>query len=549
MKPTLFLFILFVFCLTLTKTFSQVTLESTYPTTNLKRLNLPFDGDTWYYADDKQRQLFIHNGQHHLTKVISFPTEINKKVSLAQMNIPISQTIFNKDNLLEIVWLFEDTLSSKKRIKVLNERGDSVLVLSENDIDITVSELVGSQNKLLVKSSGNMFRYSMKIYSLPERVLEKVYSNVSNFRRQRFGYAGERYYFKDSDNKLLELYDANHTRLAPVRLAVPQNGGYTSDYDPYFFADDKIFNADSLIEVIFSYDMRSYEQVRIANERTIVLFHSGFYSSFQIDQKIGQPDKIFWAYAKDFSSNNHYKVLRLPVNLAIYTTFQTEHTYEYPVQRILLSYHGSKYVINPMGTPDLYHSNHTFWKRIPTNENNGYVRTYDSPQFISDAIANLDSIVEIMWLEKNTTTNLYNLRISNEKGQNLASIPNARYFEVSQIPSLPNKLVTKMWNGTKLTETQVYRFNQTTTHTTSVSKDLELQLSPNPFSTHFTIHTSNSDTPLSIRLFNNLGQPVFEKKIEQTPTTIAPPTSLPSGIYMIEVRSGAKKVVKRMVKI
>ena len=105
---------------------SQVTLEATYSTTNLKRINLQASGEKWYYIDDSTRQILFFNANHSPWKTIDFPKEANKSVSLAPTNMPISQTIFKTDNLLELIWLFKDSTNKTERIKILNELNDSV---------------------------------------------------------------------------------------------------------------------------------------------------------------------------------------------------------------------------------------------------------------------------------------------------------------------------------------------------------------------------------------------------------------------------------------
>ena len=526
-----------------------IALEATYPAKNLQRLKLPLSGDTWYYTDNILHKVFVFDGQHRPIKTIAYPTESHKKVSLAPMNMPISQTTFKEDALLELVWLYEDTLTHKKHYNVLNEQGDSILTFTEGDYKLTVSELVGSPAKLIAEKNDGNGNYSTEVWSLPNGVLEKTFQNASNFHRQRFGYAGEVYYFKSTDKKLLEVYKPNFDTFRLVHLAVPTHGGSTSDYDPYFFADDKMFNSDSLIEVVFSYDFNSYEQVRIASESQCVLFHVNFFSSFGIERKEGLFDKIFWNYAASIDANTRYRVLNLPFICTTSDIPPIEKVYDYPVERIVLNHFGAKYVQKPYGNPFLYNANHTFWKYITLNPSLNYNRTYESQPFISVGTVNSDTLIEIIWLEKTNAPIQYQLRITNERGQNLATIPNAQSFEMSQIKGLSTKLIAKMGNGTELTETKVYRFTQTTpTQDPSVKDDLEIEVSPNPFNTSFSIHRKESYHPLSMRLFNALGQLVFETKVVQTDATITPPSTLIKGIYLLDASDGEKRIIKRLVK-
>ena len=124
---------------------SQVTLEATYPTTNLKRINLQMSGEKWYYIDDSARLIHFFNANHSPWKIIEFPKEANKIISLAPTNMPISQTIFKTDNLLELVWLFKDSTNESERIKILNEQNDSIYFFTEgyNSFCISSAMLCG----------------------------------------------------------------------------------------------------------------------------------------------------------------------------------------------------------------------------------------------------------------------------------------------------------------------------------------------------------------------------------------------------------------------
>ena len=120
---------------------------------------------------------------------------------------------------------------------------------------MTVNELGGRSSKLFVENVNNSGVYQTTIFNLPNMVFEKTYPNSSNMHRQNLGYAGEKFYFKNVPQKLLEIYNPNHTLWKSIRIPVPTNGGSTRTFDPVFFADDKIFDTDSLVEFVFSFDI------------------------------------------------------------------------------------------------------------------------------------------------------------------------------------------------------------------------------------------------------------------------------------------------------
>jgi hypothetical protein len=546
-KPHLKQTLLFLFSLTYASIFAQITDEATYLTKNLQRLKLPTAGEIWYYADDSARQIRLFDGNHTPWKTIAYPTEINNKITLAPMNLPVSQTTFKADNLLEFVWLFQDTVGKKERIKILNERGDSIFFFPFNQTKITVNELNDRPTKLFWEKREADYTYSTTVYGLPDMVLEKTYPKASNFHRQIFGYKGEVYYFKNTPDIRLEVYYPNHTLCKSIPLAVPSNGGWTTDNDWDFFADDKMFNADTLIEVVFSYVMNSYDQIRIANENKTVLFHSNFFSSIQIDRKAGLPDKLFWNYAPNIDAYPQCRVISLPFPFTYPATTPREHIYDVSIERIVLGQFGAvyKYQIYTDAI-SLFDANHRLWKKLSLNASSNYSPS-SFPPFISDNIVNSDSLVEIIWIERTYQTPLtFQLRMTNERANNIASVPNVYHFQVSQLDGLPNKLITKMMNGT----TKVWRFTpRTAIQDLSVSDKLEVQVSPNPFMTSFTIHNYNSERPLSIRLFNTIGQLVFAEENVQNNETITPPEHLFKGIYLLDIACDGKQITRRLVKL
>ena len=214
------------------------------------------------------------------------------------------------------------------------------------------------------------------------------------------------------------------------------------------------------------------------------------------------------------------------------------------IGRILLKQFGAKYITFEGNSIKLSDTLHRAWKSVPLLPTSNFGVNYWILPLICDSIVNPDSFLEVIWSEQRSTN--YNVRITKENGDDLATIPNAYHFQVSQLEGLPNKLITKMANGT----TKVWRFNtRTTIQDPSVSNGLDVQVSPNPFITSFTIHSNGSEHPLSIRLFNAIGQLVFTEKNVQNNTTIIPPHNLYKGIYLLEISSEEKHVTKRLVKL
>jgi Secretion system C-terminal sorting domain len=549
-QPKLMAFILWSLWFMPLKMAAQViTLEHTYPMTDLHRLKLPTGGETWYYADDAAQQIRLFDSLHRPWKMVNYPKETNCKVSLAPMNLPVSQTTFKADNLLEFVWLFQDTtVNLKEHIKVLNERGDSIFSFPLNQTKITVDELINRPTKLFFEQQEANGTYSTTVYSLPNMVFEKTYPKASNFHRQIFGHKGEVYYFKNTPEKKLQIYDTNHNSYPPIPLAVPINGGSTYDDDPFFFADDKMFNtddSDTSVKLVFSYYMKNFRQVRIS---TTPLFHSNSFSSFKIDRQTGQPDKLFFNYKKDSNSNTKYEVFSLPqMKKEVVPT-----PYESNITRILTKAFGAKYMTFRYGEINLFNNDHQSNRTINVVPSEGY-NCFDSIPIICDTIVNRDTTLEIIFTER-TIAQPYNyqLRITTKNGINLLTIPYARYYDISQLDNLETKLIVKLWNSdsARYTETQVWRFTaRTAIQDPLVLADLDVQVSPNPFSTTFSIGHIPTDRPLSIRLFDAIGRLILSEKTNTTSVTLTPPSTMPQGVYLLELTDGIKRKVKRLVKI
>lgn len=545
-KPHLQQTLFFLFSLILAPAFAQMTDEATYTTNGLQRLKLPISGEIWYYADNAGQQIHLFKADHSPLKVIDYPKETNNKVSLASMNLPVSQTTFKADNLLEFVWLFQDTISRRERIKILNERGDSIFFFPFNQIKIEVNELLGSPTKLFVEygqyyTDGSDLKTS--IYSLPSMVLDTTFTNASDMRRQKFSYAGEKFYFKNRAANLLEIYNPNYTRWKPA-IKIHNTRNELNYPDPIFFADDKTFNADTLVECMFTYwHANGWPLIKIVSEKNIniKIAYANSYSYLILDKKVGYPDKLFSAYQANGSSMTaKYEVFSLPQMIKEVTP------YKLAVFRILLKQFGAKYMTVGDDSIYLYDMLHHPWKTIPISRTSNF--GINSP-LVCDSIVNSDSLLEVIWIERDVRNNIpasSNLRITKENGDNLFRIPDVYHFEISQLDELPTKLITKMANGT----TKVWRFTpRTAIQDPSVFNDLDVQISPNPYVSFFTIHQNNSDTPLSIRLFNSIGQLVFTGQNIQNKAIITPPLNLSKGIYLLEISSKEKRITQRLVKL
>lgn len=537
---------------------AQLTLEATYPTTDVRRIHLPVSGEKWYYADDSTRKVYLFNANHTAWKTVNYPSEANKKVSLDVMNKPVSETTFNTDDFLEFVWRFEDSTTRRERVRILNERNDSVYAFSEGVNVLTVNELAGSPTKLFVENGYNDKNRKTSIFTLPNMILDTAYNNASEMRRQRFGYAGEKYYFRKLNPNKVEICNANYQHWKSIPIDVPTNA--LTYKDPTFFADDKVFNADSSVEFMFKYNHGLGEGLtKIISEGNIYgnIKYANSNSSLRLDQMLGQSNKLI---LREWYSNNNklrYKVFNLP-NVDFEATYKCQDNIQCSFERILLKQYGVQYVNIGYRHIKLSNVNHLNWKTITLVPTVGYdfLYTYGydiATPLVCDSIVHPDSLLEVIWNEWRRITPktlACQLRITSENGNNIVTVPNASFVEVNQLDKLSSKLITKTWDSTRYTETKVWRFTaRTPVADPSVSAAFDVQISPNPFSNYLTINILDNTIPLSIKLFNAVGMLVFSEKMTTSNATFMLPNGLPQGVYWCQLSDGKSQIVKTLVKV
>jgi hypothetical protein len=526
---------------------AQVTLEMTYPTTDLHRVNWTIGGEKYWFASDSLEEIKVYSASHQLEKTIRYPSVSNSVVRLLQGDYGVSQTVINPDNLLEIVWLVKDTISKTDKLQIRNELNSLLFKVDTAFESVRFSEIGSLATKMLVVT--NRPEYATKVYSLPSMNLENTYLGVSYLWRQVFGHAGEKYYFKNNGKKLLEIYNPNHTVWKKIPIPVPTNGGSLHTENDGFYADDNTFNDDLLVEFVFTYIIsRGYCIVKIVNEEGNVILTVNSASTFRLDLRKGFPYKLYHDYNASINTvNTQYRVHSLP-------SMDIEQTYETPVYRIFLKNSGEKYVSNYFysGTVSLFNSNHTSWKNIKLIPNPSFSIAYGdaSQPLITDNIYEPSSSLHTFWIQWKTlspTMSAYMLRITNENGVNIATLPDVRYFSISDIKNLPKKLITKMWDRTEYTETKVWRFDALTAIETPPS--VKTRIYPNPAQDEMIIELLEDakGKKYDIEIFNILGQQVFSKNNIKEAQHILRKEQIGQGIFLLKINQGQKSVTKKII--
>jgi Secretion system C-terminal sorting domain len=521
---------------------AQAVLEMTYLTTDLHRVYWTIGGEKYWYADDSLKIINIYSANHQLVKTISYPSVLNSQVRLLKSEHGVTQTTIQPDNLLEMVWFIKDNLTKKEQVKVINER-DSVLFVFKSLVDTVVfSEIEGLKTKLFVVAKGN---YDTTIvYGLPNIEFEKAYQNVRYLHRKKFGYAGEKYFYKDSRVKRVKIYDSTHIHWRDVKLnwfpAITMGNN-----DPYLDVDDNVFAKDSLVEVVFSYWSGDDPRYGIIQENNkIPLFKSSYPP--RLDHQKGLKDQLF---ARIYQSNRdeYYRIYSLPsFSIAAHSVLPV------PLDRALTKKYGEVIIRFFTNHLTLSYNNVTNAKTINFPTNIIYPQSIfpnDYSPIINDSTVNKDSLIEIVYATYDFINNnkIYTTRIINENGFIYNTIDNTQYFSINQSQNLPPKLITKTGND-KPYNTKVWRFN-TTTPTKETPSVLEAKIYPNPFTQSINIEVpENTVFPLNIRVTNTLGQVVLATQTFERQTNLALP-NLGKGVYFLELKDANKRVVREIAKM
>ncbi len=525
---------------------SQVILEKTYPTTDLHRVNWTFDGEKYWYSDDSLKEIKVFSGQHQLVKTIRYPSVLNSQVRLLQSEQAVTQTTVNGDDLLEMIWFFKDTLTKREQMKIMNER-DSVLFTFNSVADsISFSEIEGLPTKLFITMYENgLENYITNVYNLPTLNLDNIYFRAHRLYRKKFGYAGEKYFYKDIEREKMQIYNSDHNFWKGINLKFLTNINL-QDYDEesYTDADDNVFSKDSLVEVVFSYYSSGNALQAIINENGVPLIKSNWH--LRLDHKDGLKDKLFVGTWRS-SADNYFRMYRLP-------SFEIAKQSFYLPSRTNLNKYGETIVEFSPNILTLSDSNIIIRKRINLPVTPQYSVFYPYTIFpyiefpiVTDSIINKDSLIEVIYAEYNYRAKQYTTKIINDTGFIYKTIDDTRYFAINQTKSLENKLITKTGND-KPYDTKVWRFGNTTAikETPSV---FQVNTYPNPFSQALTVEVKeNTVFPLTLRLINTLGKVVYTTKSSQSSVYLNLP-NLAKGEYFLEINNGKEQTVKQIVKM
>lgn len=273
---------------------AQVTLEATYPTTDLHRVNWKNGGEKYWYSDDSHKVIRVYSAQHQLLKTIRYPSVNNAQVKLLANEQAVTQTTVNTDDLLEMVWFFKDTLTKREQMKIMNERDSVLFVFNALADNVSFNEIEGLPSKLFISTYENgIDAYTTKVYNLPTFNLENIYFRAVRLHRKKFGYAGEKYFYKDVESKKMQFFNPDHSFWKNINLAFFQSINLKDyDDDSYTDAYENVFSKDSLLTVTFSYiSADDYAQAILSeNKPNTPIYKSNM--AFRLDHQNNLEDKL-----------------------------------------------------------------------------------------------------------------------------------------------------------------------------------------------------------------------------------------------------------------
>jgi hypothetical protein len=257
-----------------------MTLEHTYNSDEVQRINMDVSGEKYFYPDRNTNQCLIYNSNHTVWKTINTP--VGTGGSLWYF-FTLSENKLNADNLTELIYSYTDGVNYTT--KIINENG-TVLTTIANASYAFISELPGTALKIIAPDAA-----ATSVYSVPSFALEHTYPTWAY--RVVLENSGEKYYYTDAATNEMKLFDAGHSLWKTVSL--PVTAGYTILTGNTFVSEHK-FNTDNLLEVNYSYYSGTMYESKVVDENSSVI--QTFPGSFLllVSELAGLPNKLLAYY-------------------------------------------------------------------------------------------------------------------------------------------------------------------------------------------------------------------------------------------------------------
>ena len=472
--------------------FAQLELEHIYNDAVVTRVKFETWGEKYYLLRRATNELVFYNADHTLWKTVVLPASAPTMYTGTTI-FHVSETEINPDANIEILFGHYNHTGVYYECKVVTDSGD-VLATIPHAYWATLNKIPGLPGKLITKNTLSL--PLSKVYSLPELNFEKAY-NTGDINRINLENSGEKYYLLNKSTNQVQLYNADHSEWKTVNLSKPGNAVYT---EPGInFMSEKQINGDGLLEIGYSYysvaaGVYTYES-KIVDESGNTLLALPAASSLRIDLLEGAPDKLFATMVHHDDMIGQYyasNVYGLP-ELAL------EKEYETQVARVVLENSGEKYYTSQnltSGDVKIYNQDHTLWKTVSLNVQNGN-NVSASVFCVSETKFADDPLLEIGYCyvyHSPLMVDEWHGQLINEEGLTYLDLPDAQSLTLSELPGLPNKLISThaipdTFGDTAYYHGEVYSIDATMA-TDGFQNNIAVSLAPNPAASLLQIHSN-----------------------------------------------------------
>lgn len=513
--PFLLFFIVF-------NSFAQISLEHSYTNSAVTRIKLEYSGEKYYELKRETNEVIFYNSDHTLWKTIVLPASTPNPLATPTTIYHVSEAKLNPDANLEIIFGFYSQTSFSYEYKIISENGITLLSLP-NATSVKLNAISGLPNKLIATGTAGT-----KVYSIPELVLENTY-NYGNLKRIKLENSGEKYYLLDKTNKVVNIYNPNHSLWKTVSLPKPTNATYT-DID--FISETKI-NPDALIEIGYSISETANKSTsyssKILNENNVVLLDVPTSRKLILNSIDGLADKLVAEIPIDYS-NYSTNIYSLP-------SLNLEKSYASAVSRVKLENSGEKYFTSykPLGNQvQIYNNNHTLWKTVTLSTNSAILSDHiTTVSSISESKINSDALIELVYTYETGLLGIgyeYSSAIINENGEILLDAEGIGTLIINEISGLQNKIIGANYNPLYGDSGFVYALNNLST--SDFNKIDKVIMYPIPAKSFININSISA--PIKEAAIYNTNGIVVKKENAQNITKIDV-EKLPTGIYIVNL--------------
>lgn len=228
-----------------------------------------------------------------------------------------------------------------------------------------------------------------------------------------------------------------------------------------------------------------------------------------------------------------------------------ENTYSGSTSVSKLALSGDKYFMMDATNNQcrIYSSTHTLWKTIPLAiPANMYL--YDI-KLVSETLFNSDSKVELAYIYYSYDTTYYYytyyMKVVNESGTELLSVPGCGYLELKTIGGTASKMLCYVYNYSiypSTVNTMVYAVPGTLPvgETEIIPEKISEKPWPNPAKTEINIsfQIPGKSNAAFLKIFNQNGIMVKQLALNQPSGVVSVPLeTLPGGLYLYQVTDGS----------